>query len=219
MILIVGLGLSSFCLLEVSSQRRSAPSPKRKIAQRGGKVYNNFVHNIAGHRESCSSCHKSPTGFFSAETLTGESYKYPDITDYPDHDSCINCHRQQFFRGAKPAICSICHTKVSPRDKARFAFPRANQSQEFSIRFPHNVHQDIIAGLENPPSRGSGIEAAHFVNAKFIPPENNYIHVKLVLKLTIWLLFDEFRHDFDTFNSVDDLVMVSNFIHTASKKK
>lgn len=169
--LIVGVVLSWFCLPEVSSQRRRTPVPKRRAAQRSGKVYNNFVHNIREHRESCNSCHKTPTGFSSAETLTGEDYKYPDITDYPEHDSCINCHRQQFFRGARPAICSICHTKVSPRDKARFTFPRTNQSQEFSIRFPHNVHQDIIAGLENsPPPRGNGIEAAHFINAKFTLP-------------------------------------------------
>lgn len=164
--LLVGFSLSSFCLLEVSSQRRGTSAQRRKSVQRSGKVYNNFVHNIPGHRESCNSCHKTPTGLSSAETLTGEDYKYPDITDYPDHDSCINCHRQQFFRGARPAICSICHTKVSPRDKVRFAFPRANQGQEFRVRFPHNIHQDIIAGLETP-SRREGTEAAHFINARF----------------------------------------------------
>ncbi len=35
-----------------------------------------------------------------------------------------------------------------------------NQPQEFSIRFPHNVHQDIIA-------RRNKTSPAHFVNAKF----------------------------------------------------
>lgn len=167
--LVVGFGLSSFCLLEVSSQRRGAP--RRKIVQRSGKASNNFVHNIPGHRESCNTCHKTPTGFSNAETLTGEDYKYPDITDYPEHESCINCHRQQFFKGARPAICSVCHTKVSPRDKARFAFPRTNQAGEFSIRFPHNTHQDIIAEVENPLGSG-GIESAHFANAKFVLPAN-----------------------------------------------
>lgn len=170
MFLIVGFALSSTCLLEVSSQKRRASVPRRKTVQRSGKVYNNFVHNIAAHRQSCNSCHKTPTGFSNAETLSGEDYKYPDITDYPDHDACISCHRQQFFRGARPAICSVCHTKVSPRDEARFAFPQAKQPGEFSIRFPHNVHQDIIAGIENPPSRVGGVEAAHFVNAKFTLP-------------------------------------------------
>ncbi len=162
-ILIVGLGLFSLCSLDVSAQRR------KKVRRSSGKVYNNFAHNIAAHKQSCSSCHKSPTGLSTAQTAAGENYKYPDITDYPDHDACISCHRQQFFRGARPSICSICHTKVSPRDKARFAFPVPNKPEEFSIRFPHNVHQDIIAGFDEPPGRDNNIAAAHFVNAKFTP--------------------------------------------------
>ena len=169
-ILIVGTGLSSICSVEVLSQRRGASTQKRRTTARAGKVYNNFVHSIPAHRESCSSCHKSPTGLSTAETLTGEDYKYPDITDYPDHDACISCHRQQFFKGARPAICSICHTKVSPRDKARFAFPQTGKSGEFATRFPHDVHQDIIAELENPSPRGNGIAAAHFVNAGLALP-------------------------------------------------
>src|SRR5215210_5132281 len=111
-VLIVGLVLFSFFLLNISAQRR-------------GRAYNRFAHSSAAHRkQSCSECHKSPTGFSSAVTASGERYRYPDITDYPDHDSCTDCHQQQFFRGARPAICSICHTKVSPRDKARFTFPK-----------------------------------------------------------------------------------------------
>lgn len=154
--LIAGLIASSLFPCDVSAQRRR------------GKTYNNFAHNIAAHRkQSCNSCHKTPTGLSNAETSGGETYKYPDITDYPDHDSCLDCHRQQFFRGAKPAICSICHTKVSPRDKARFAFPQANQAQEFTIRFPHDVHQDIIARTEKPATRENGTAVAHFINAKF----------------------------------------------------
>lgn len=154
-IFIVGSVLSSVSLLDVSAQRR-------------GRNYNNFDHSTAAHRkQSCNECHKLPTGVSSAETADGEKYNYPDITDYPDHDSCLDCHRQQFFKGAKPAICSICHTKVSPRDKVRFAFPKANQAEEFNIRFPHDVHQDIIANLKTPSPRVTNIAAAHFVNARF----------------------------------------------------
>ena len=132
------------------------------------KVYNDFSHGIAAHRkQSCNSCHKSPTGLSNAETADGAAYKFPDITDYPTHDSCIDCHRQQFFRGARPAICSVCHTKVSPRDAARFPFEKPNQTSEFDVRFRHDIHQDIIAGnLKNSPLR-DGATAAHFVNAKF----------------------------------------------------
>lgn len=150
--LIVSLFASLFYPLNVSAQRR---------------VYDRFMHNTAAHRkQSCNSCHKTPTGFSNAKILTGENYKYPDITDYPEHASCLECHRQQFFKGARPAICSICHTKVSPRDKARFPFPQANQPQEFTIRFRHDLHQDIIAGI-TPPIREDGSMAAHFINTKF----------------------------------------------------
>ncbi len=153
---IVSLIVSALCPLNGFAQRRR------------GKTYTNFAHNIAAHRkESCNSCHKSPNGFSNAEMLTGEKYKFPDINDYPEHASCLDCHRQQFFKGARPAICSICHTKVSPRDKARFAFPKANQAQEFTIRFPHDVHQDIIAERKTPSMREDGTTAAHFVNANF----------------------------------------------------
>lgn len=158
--LIVGTVLFPICLLNISAQRR-------------GRVYNRFDHNVAPHkRQSCSECHKSPTGVSSTETASGENYRYPDITDYPDHDSCLDCHRQQFFRGARPAICSICHTKVSPRDEARFAFSKANQASEFRIKFPHDIHQDIIAKRTTPSPRSAEVAAAHFVNAKFTAQAN-----------------------------------------------
>ena len=150
---IAAVGLISPAFFEVSAQ-------KGKKVQSSKKSYNRFEHDTAAHsKQSCSQCHKSPTGVSTAETVDKESYKYPDITDYPDHDSCVECHRQQFFKGTRPPICSVCHTKVSPRDKARFAFPVPNQPQEFTIRFPHNVHQDIIAQ--------KNVASAHFTNAKF----------------------------------------------------
>ncbi|MEP6923815.1 MAG: hypothetical protein ABI954_05080 [Pyrinomonadaceae bacterium] len=131
------------------------------------KTYKIFSHNVAEHqRQSCASCHQSPNGLSSAKTLDGASYRFPDITDYPVHASCVDCHRQQFFKGARPQICAICHTQVSPRAAGRFAFPVPNQASEFSIKFPHNVHQDIIA--ENRTlQRNQGIAVAHYVRVKF----------------------------------------------------
>lgn len=160
-IFILASGLISLSLFEVSAQ-------KSKKVQSSRKTYNRFNHKTAAHRkQTCNECHKVPTGFSNAESAAGEKYKYPDITDYPDHDSCVSCHRQQFFKGARPAICSICHTKVSPRDKVRFAFPVPNQQQEFTIRFPHNIHQDIIAKLNESNLRQDNIVSAHFVNTRF----------------------------------------------------
>jgi hypothetical protein len=57
----------------------------------------------------------------------------------------VSCHRQQFFKGAKPVICSVCHAKVSPRDDVRFAFRNPASLRQFSIEFPHDKHQDVIA--------------------------------------------------------------------------
>lgn len=162
-LLTVGLILFPICSLDVSAQRRR--SSGRTAANR---AYSQFDHNVAAHsRQSCNECHKSPTGTSRSETVSGVDYRYPDITDYPDHDSCLDCHRQQFFRGARPAICTVCHTKVSPRDKARFEFKKSNQASEFAIRFPHDVHQDIIAKQTMPPARETNVAAAHFVKAKF----------------------------------------------------
>lgn len=124
-------------------KRNTARSSQRRAAV---KAYNVFYHTTKEHRQSCSDCHRAPTGFSTAETAGDEKYRYPDINDYPGHDSCVNCHRQQFFNGARPQICTICHTRVSPRDKVRFAFPVPSKADEFATRFPHDIHQDLIAG-------------------------------------------------------------------------
>jgi hypothetical protein len=84
---------------------------------------------------------------------------YPDVADYPNHAACVRCHRTEFFRGARPVICSICHTKTSPRDEARFSFAKPSGTTQFTPIFPHDRHQDVIAAI--PAMRGS--ETAHAV--------------------------------------------------------
>jgi Class III cytochrome C family len=124
-------------------QQRRRPSRRAAPAQRSrrpaARDYSKFSHRTPRHRSACSSCHEIPTP--GSARLRG----HPDITDYPDHDSCVSCHRQQFFSGARPVICSICHTKVSPRDEARFAFRNPAGARQFTIEFPHDKHQDVIA--------------------------------------------------------------------------
>ena len=82
---------------------------------------------------------------------------FPDVTEYPEHASCVNCHRQQFFRGAQPTICSVCHANVSPRGGPRHPFPNPSEIfdasnkgraavSEFGISFPHDKHVDIVEG-------------------------------------------------------------------------
>ena len=94
--------------------------------------YSRFSHATPKHKAECNTCHK---------------ITFPDIKDYPSHDACVSCHRPQFFRSAKPPICSVCHSKTSPRDEARLPFRNPKPDLQFTIEFPHDRHQDVIAQL------------------------------------------------------------------------
>jgi hypothetical protein len=113
--------------------------------------YARFSHATKQHQETCNSCHKSPTN--NSRKVRG----FPDVADYPDHEACVRCHRPQFFKGAKPIICSNCHTKVSPRDEARFPFRNPARAHQFKIEFPHDKHQDVIAGKRSLPARPTNL--------------------------------------------------------------
>src|SRR5262245_53036463 len=109
--------------------------------------YSRFSHSTKKHQAECNTCHKVPSDGWK------KTKPYPDITDYPDHAACVSCHRPQFFRTDRPVICSGCHTKVSPRDDARFPFRNPADNRQFSIIFPHDKHQDVIATRLQPPLR------------------------------------------------------------------
>ena len=100
---------------------------------------------------------------------------FADVADFPEHSSCLNCHRQQFFARERPApvICSNCHIAISPRDTARWLFPslgdltdpklkRREFVSEFGVGFPHDKHIDVV-GLNVPASPNRGL----FVSALF----------------------------------------------------
>lgn len=110
------------------TRRHSGPTA---VSRRPASAYSKFAHDIPDHggdaKDSCASCHRVA------------SQTQPDVKDYPGHDSCLNCHRREFFSGARPAICSICHTVVSPRSDMRFDFPKPASSQ-FTDIFPHRKH-------------------------------------------------------------------------------
>src|SRR2546423_551307 len=105
----------------VQRQRR-APSRQRQPAQTRTPAvdYTKFSHRTAQHQKACASCHTSPTENWAQARARDAAF--PDVTDYPEHGSCLDCHRRQFFTGARPAICSVCHTVVSPRAGERFPF-------------------------------------------------------------------------------------------------
>lgn len=120
------------------AQRRTPRRPPRRAIQ-PSIDYSKFSHSTEKHKSACSTCHKVPTRNWQ------KAGDFPDVADYPDHDACVACHRRQFFRGARPPICSVCHSKVSPRDDARFTFRDPGVIRQFAIEFPHDKHQDVIA--------------------------------------------------------------------------
>ncbi|HZI18867.1 MAG TPA: cytochrome c3 family protein [Pyrinomonadaceae bacterium] len=163
---------------EPEPARQRARGPARRRPQRRAAAaridYSNFSHSTAAHRQrSCQSCHTIPTSNWSRVRARDEAF--PDVADYPGHDSCLDCHRRQFFSGARPVICSVCHTNPSPRDAARFPFRNPEErwaaapkkgagESEFVTRFPHDRHQDVMAGLDpGAPLRGFGFARASFV--------------------------------------------------------
>jgi hypothetical protein len=126
--------------------RRTAPAPID---------YSKFSHSTKKHQGECNTCHKIPTSGWQ------KTSGYPDILDYPGHDACVSCHRSQFFKGARPVICSVCHTKTSPRDAARYAFRNPASRLQFAIEFPHDRHQDVIALLNRSSSSQSARVFSH----------------------------------------------------------
>ena len=140
---------SSDLVTTVSSQANRRPA---RGAARPAR-YSQFPHDSKSHQLECASCHKFPSANWNK--VRTEAGAFPDITDYPKHESCLNCHRQQFFRGAPPVICSICHTQPGPRGSARHPFPNPREvfdastkgrtaESDFQISFSHEKHVDIV---------------------------------------------------------------------------
>jgi hypothetical protein len=158
-----------------SSDIEPSPTPVRRKGKRPARAaakYSQFPHNIQAHRRECNSCHKFPSGNWKQVRKGDEAF--PDITDYPKHESCLNCHRQQFFRGTPPVICSICHTNPSPNNSTRHPFPNPREIfdlsakgrravSDFVISFPHDKHIDIVSQNGN---RDSEIVNAAFTREK-----------------------------------------------------
>lgn len=164
-VIVLSSCLSILCdsIPTATAQRRTrrAPASSRKPAI----DYSKFSHVTDKHRGECISCHKMPTKNWQRVR------DYPDVSDFPDHDACVSCHRRQFFRGANPQICTVCHLKSSPRDDKRYAFRNPSSARQFSIEFPHDKHQDVIATLERQFTPRA--ERSYFQRVSFRFSENN----------------------------------------------
>ena len=117
--------------------------------------YSDFSHttHVSKEKLACDSCHKFPTKNWK-EVRKGDA-AFPDVTEFPEHASCLNCHRQQFFARERPVpkICLNCHVKATP---LRHIAPPVSESwrsfqstakaadfvSEFRVSFPHDKHAD-----------------------------------------------------------------------------
>jgi len=166
-------------------QKRSQPrsrSQKRKVPPKPKIDYTKFSHttHAVTQKLACNTCHKVPSKNWK-DVRKGDA-AFADVTDFPEHSTCLNCHREQFFARERPApsICSNCHIAVTPRDTARWLFPslgdvtdpslkRRDSISEFGVGFPHDKHLDVV-GL-NPHSRPSFVNAL-FQDKKPAPPKS-----------------------------------------------
>ena len=150
-----------------TQKRKTPPTPKIDYAK--------FSHqtHVVTQKLACNSCHKVPSKNWNVVRKGDAAFQ--DVADFPEHSSCLNCHRAQFFARERPApvICSNCHIAVTPRDSARWLFPslgditdpklkRREFVSEFGVGFPHDKHIDVV-GMIAPASR----DRASFVKASF----------------------------------------------------
>ncbi len=147
--------VASSAAMEPQRQSQTQRPPAR-APQTPKPDYSNFSHQNEAHQTDCKACHTFPSKNWN-DARTGDE-AFPDVTDYPEHASCLNCHRQQFFARERPApvICSNCHINVTPRNTDRYPFPsldeafaRSKKAQDFvsqfRVFFPHETHIDVVS--------------------------------------------------------------------------
>ena len=160
---LISLVVSLLVMLTLNASAVSGESLIR--AQRQSKVrrvtksrvdYSQFSHrtHVDKEKPSCDGCHKFPTANWK-DVREGDA-AFPDVAEFPEHSTCIDCHRRQFFARQRPApaICSNCHVNVTPRDTTRFLFPslgdvsssqpKRDTAIEFEINFPRDKHDEDV---------------------------------------------------------------------------
>lgn len=164
-------------------QQRSGQTTRRRGAARVSQQpridYSKFSHRTDVHQQECSSCHAFPSKNWKA--VRKSDIAFADITEYPEHSSCLKCHYQQFFARERPAprICSVCHVAVTPRYTERHPFPNppeifnvSKRSQgflsDFRIQFPHDSHLELVGDNKTPSRTGAGVrfQRASFMQEK-----------------------------------------------------
>lgn len=142
--------------------------------------YSRFSHATGQHRAACSSCHTFPSKNWKQVRKGDEAFA--DVTEYPEHQACLGCHRQQFFARERPVprICSNCHVKATPIETSRYPFPSLGEAflstvkgrefvSDFHVLFPHDKHADSECADCHKPYQPQGKSDDEFVTK---PPQN-----------------------------------------------
>ena len=140
-------------------RRRPSAPPSAQAANK----YSNFTHESHGKHAKdrqarnlkCSDCHVVPSA--AAPDQIAAATKPSVAVGYPYHDSCLRCHQQQFYRGDRPPICSVCHSRVAVRLMSRDVYPQFPSpkrgdilAREFPGYYPHGLHQSLMARGQQP---------------------------------------------------------------------
>jgi hypothetical protein len=168
-------------------QRGVRPKPKRgtQTQVKTASSFTSFKHE--SHRApktklNCSNCHTIPSREAPDEVFAATK---ASIKGYPYHDSCLDCHRRtppQFFSGAAPAVCTVCHTRSSPHLTVREVSPFPKQGEEameleFPGYFPHDQRDHKRAKCETCHTTDERAYVAIPVGGSemlFKPPEGTF---------------------------------------------
>lgn len=149
--------LSSTQLVEAQARRPQRKTPSKSVTQTRKPLldssFKHETHRAPKTKLNCSNCHVIPTRQAPDEIAAATK---PSIKGYPYHDSCLECHRgtrPQFFSGAAPTICTVCHTRSSPRLTSRDVYPQFPKQIDLTFRqlpgyFPHEKHRQVISDVK-----------------------------------------------------------------------
>ncbi|HXD34686.1 MAG TPA: cytochrome c3 family protein [Pyrinomonadaceae bacterium] len=145
------------------SAQGTQPQKRTQSTRKPRVDYSHFLHrtHVIEKKLACDSCHQFPTRNWN-QVRQGDT-AFQDVAEFPQHASCLGCHREQFFARERPApaICSNCHVAVTPRNTQRYLFPslgdvtgkqREGLASEFVLGFPHDKHLDVVS-LNRPGNR------------------------------------------------------------------
>ena len=183
-VLILGFQFSRSVTAESQKRPHRSRTQKPKAPAQPKVDYTKFSHttHVVNQKLACNSCHKVPSKNWNL--MRKGDAAFPDVADFPEHSSCLSCHKEQFFARERPApsICSNCHIAVTPKDTARWLFPslgdltdpklkRREFVSEFAVGFPHDKHIDVVGASLRDRNRGLFISVL-FQDKKPAPPKS-----------------------------------------------